>query len=328
MRTTLIALIALSLTGCASSGHRSGPLDGRQAADDHGAFQGVSLLGKKLYAKPAGADPEGEARLAAARADLAARPNDPAKIVWVGRQLGYLWRIREAIDVYSDGIRKFPDYAPLYRHRGHRYITLRQFDKAVADLDRASKLIAGQPDRPEPDGLPETHGPKTTLAFNVWYHLGVAKYMKGDYNGALQALEQAAKFAHHDDDLVAMTYWRYLAMRRAGRDVEEAASLLLPIRSDLKVVENDAYFKLLRMFKGHNRPREILHRIDATETDIATLGEGVALAHVYNHHQRRAEEIRECVVETDSWPNFGFIASEVELSHAGQKFARGGAGSN
>ena len=91
MRAMLIAIIALSLTGCASSGHRSKPIAGAEAAPNgQGAWQTVSLLGRDLCAKPAGADREGEARLAGARAALRANPNDPERIVAVGRQLGYL----------------------------------------------------------------------------------------------------------------------------------------------------------------------------------------------------------------------------------------------
>ena len=41
-----------------------------------------------------------------------------------------------------------------FRHRGHRYITMRQFDKAVADLSRAAELIEGKPDEPEPAADP------------------------------------------------------------------------------------------------------------------------------------------------------------------------------
>jgi tetratricopeptide (TPR) repeat protein len=325
MRAILIAMTALLLTGCASSGHRSSTIAGTDAApDDHGARQTVSLLGRDLCAKPAGADPQGEARLAAARAALRANPSDPERIVAVGRELGYLWRINEAIEVYSDGIRKHGNYAPLYRHRGHRYITLRQFDKAILDLDRAAKLVQGGPDRVEYNGRSSAAGSPTTLALEVWYHLGVARYLNGDYSGALQALEKSVQYSRSDDHFVATTYWRYLAMRASGRDDEEAASLLLPVRSDLRIVENDAYFKLLRMFKGHTRPREILHRIDASATDIATMGHGVACAHEYNHHAKRAEEVRQCVVDTAPWPNFGFIAAEVELARSGQRFARGG----
>src|SRR5687767_1276046 len=74
---------------------------------------------------------EMEARLDDARRQLKTKPNDPGARIWVGRRLGYLGRFKDAIEVYSDGIKNFPWDARFYRHRGHRYITLRKFDLAI-----------------------------------------------------------------------------------------------------------------------------------------------------------------------------------------------------
>jgi len=115
--------------------------------------EAISLLGKKLYATPA----EGEELLKLqndlkeAIIKVEANPEDPENIIMYGRRLAYLWRYHEAIDVYTKGIENHPDYAMLYRHRGHRYISIREFDRAVADLTKASKL--------------NDHD------FDIWYHL-------------------------------------------------------------------------------------------------------------------------------------------------------------
>ena len=82
---------------------------------------------------------EMEKRLDEARARYEANPNDPDAIIWFGRRLAYPGRFREAIDVYSKGIEKFPDDARFYRHRGHRYITLRRFALAIEDLRKAAE---------------------------------------------------------------------------------------------------------------------------------------------------------------------------------------------
>lgn len=71
--------------------------------------------------------------LEAAQKTLAANPNDPEAVIWVGRRYGYLWRFQDAIATFSRGIERWPDNAKFYRHRGHRYITIRQFAKAEAD---------------------------------------------------------------------------------------------------------------------------------------------------------------------------------------------------
>ena len=97
----------------------------------------TSLLSKSLTSPPPDGDlAKLEADLKKAREALAADPDDPEKTVWVGRRIGYLWRMNEAVDVYTKGIEKHPDYAPFYRHRGHRYISLRKFDLAIADLEK------------------------------------------------------------------------------------------------------------------------------------------------------------------------------------------------
>ena len=51
-----------------------------------------------------------------------------------------MWRYREAIEIYTKGIALHPTNALFYRHRGHRYITVRELDRAVADLARAAEL--------------------------------------------------------------------------------------------------------------------------------------------------------------------------------------------
>ena len=72
----------------------------------------------------------------------------------LGRRHAALGQYREAIDVYTRALAKHPDDARLYRHRGHRPITVRELDKAVADLTRAAALVEGRPDEPEPDSTP------------------------------------------------------------------------------------------------------------------------------------------------------------------------------
>ena len=80
--------------------------------------------------------------------------NDPNALIWYGRRAAYLGYYQKAIDLYSEGIKKFPDDTRFYRHRGHRYISTRQYDKAIKDLAKAIGLIDEKVDQIEPDGLP------------------------------------------------------------------------------------------------------------------------------------------------------------------------------
>lgn len=105
--------------------------------------EAVSLSGKALPSLPIAADrrPVLEANLARAAAEFAAQTDDADAILWLGRRTAYLNCFREAIAIFSRGIEKHPEDIRLYRHRGHRYISLREFDNAVADLEKAARLI-------------------------------------------------------------------------------------------------------------------------------------------------------------------------------------------
>src|SRR6185503_2528830 len=63
-----------------------------------------------------------EEQLAAARREYERDPNDANAIIWLGRRTAYLGRYGEAIAIFTEGIRKHPRDARIYRHRGHRYI--------------------------------------------------------------------------------------------------------------------------------------------------------------------------------------------------------------
>ena len=116
----------------------------------------TSLLGKPLT--PLALEPGDEARMRAQLAEAVATwetdRDDADALIWVGRRTAYLGKYREAIDIYTQGIARHPADARMYRHRGHRYLTVREIDRAIADFEKAAELIDGRPDEVEPDGLP------------------------------------------------------------------------------------------------------------------------------------------------------------------------------
>lgn len=290
---------------------------GKISQSGGGQPQTISLLGRPLFAKPPNeARLKLEVDLAAARKELAADPSDPDKLVWVGRRLGYLWRMNEAIAIYTRGIELHPDHAPLYRHRGHRYISIRRFGDAIADFERAVGLIRGRRHAVEPDGMPNEQGiPLTTTGFNVWYHLGLARYLTQDLEGALAAFQECQEHGRgFDDNLVATTDWMYLTLRRLGRD-REAAGLLERIVPDMDIIENHAYHRRLLMYKGLIAPEELLDLAAASELDLATLGYGLGTWQLGIGDPTRAGAILRRVTSGPYWPAFGFIAAEVELAH-------------
>src|SRR5688572_5247775 len=198
-----------------------------------------------------------ETKLSEARGLYEKDRNSADRVIWLGRRTAYLGRYKEAIRVFTKGIKRFPADARLYRHRGHRFITLRCFDDAIADLQKASTLIKGRPDEIEPDGLPNARNiPTSTLQSNIWYHLGLAHYLKGDFERALSAYREAEKVSTNADMLVATTHWLYMTLRRLGRE-DEAKQTVAAIKDDLDVVENGDYYKLIGVYKGKRRAADL-----------------------------------------------------------------------
>ncbi|MCW8984468.1 MAG: DPP IV N-terminal domain-containing protein, partial [Thermoanaerobaculales bacterium] len=210
--------------------------------------EAISFLGEPLY--PPAPSTDAVAMYEEARKTWKASPTDIDAIIWYGRRTAYLGRYRDAIRIYSDGIELHPEDARLYRHRGHRFISTRQLEKAVADFEYAASLIEGTNDEVEPDGLPNALGiPVSTLHSNIWYHLGLAYYLSGDYERALQAYAERAASAANNDMMVSTAHWRYMTLRRLGRD-EEALAILQPITADMEIIENQAYHQLCLFYKG------------------------------------------------------------------------------
>ncbi len=256
-----------------------------------------------------------EARLNEARARYEAEPDNPDALIWFGRRLGYLGRFTEAIEVYSSGIKKFPRDARFYRHRGHRYITLRRFDSAIVDLKKAADLVKGRPDEVEPDGQPNARNiPTGTLQFNIWYHLGLAQYLAGRNQDALKSYRECLKVSQNPDSLVATTHWLYMTLRRLQR-TKDAARVLEPIRPGMDIIENDGYYRLVLMYKGLVDSETLLAETLKQPGSPGSLSilYGIANWHQYNGRGEKSVELMRNIVSSDQWTSFGYIAAEADL---------------
>ncbi len=255
-----------------------------------------------------------------AQSDFDADPADPDAIIWLGRRTAYLGKYQESIEIFSSGIKEHPDDARMYRHRGHRQITTRQFKKAVSDLEQATRLVEGMEDIIEPDGLPNALNiPTSTLQSNIWYHLGLAHYVTGNLEAALHAYRECMEVSQNNDMHTATAYWMYLTMRRMGKEAA-AEELLSEIDQDFDVIENHAYRDLLFLFKGSLTETEILS--DAADAlQNATMAYGIASWRCLEGDIERATEILDSIIATNYWPAFGYIAAESDVA-AGRCYGR------
>ena len=288
-----------------------------QAAEGTTEPEAISLLGEKLYAAPPSA-----AALAAYEKALEGFERDPSEenTIWLGRRAAYLGRYREAVRVFSAGLERFPESYRLLRHRGHRHITLRRFDDAVADFERATELAAGRPRETEPDGAPNKLGvPLSNTHFNIWYHQGLAHYLQGRFEEAESAYRECLKWSDNDDLLTATTDWLYMTLRRLGKTTE-AEVVLERITPDMNIIENGSYYNRLLMYKGLKTPEELLSPSGAGESpdeaslNLATQGYGVGNWYFYNGDIERAAEIFRNILKAGNWAAFGAIAAEADLA--------------
>lgn len=273
-------------------------------------IQALSLSGDALYS----ADPPASARqkYVEAKTDYEKAPDDPEALIWYGRRTAYLGNYREAIAIYSQGIAKFPDDARFYRHRGHRYISIREFDAAVQDFEKAAALIAGTEDTIEPDGMPNARNiPVSSLHTNIWYHLGLAYYLKNDLENALRVYRKGIEAARNEDMLIATTHWLYMTLRLLGRE-DEAEKTLEPIHADMDIIENTAYHKLCLLYKG------VISIDDLTDPEFsASMNDAVAYGignwFFYNGEKDKAKEVYQKILKGRSWASFGYIAAEADF---------------
>jgi len=230
-----------------------------------------------------------------ARADraLAADPRNVQRFIQLGVAQSGARQMREAVQTFTRALPVAPADPMLYRWRGHRNLSVRNFDGAMADLTHGY-------------GLDSTN-------YGILYHLGVLRFVRGDFNAAADAFARAQPRAPDGGELAGATDWLWMSLQRAGRSAEAAA--MLARRPDSLPATN-AYIKRLRLYRGEIGPDALITPTDTGDVDVATLAFGLGNWYLVKGDTARAREQFARSVRSGGWPAFGFIASEVELSRA------------
>lgn len=246
--------------------------------------------------------------LESARTAAEQNPSSLDAVIWHARFVGYT-DYASAVAMYTEALRRWPDEPWLLRHRGHRYLSLRKFAEAKADLSRAYELTRGKPDLVEQDGQPNPSGiPTSTLQSNIRYHLALAHFLTDDFQPAAEIWAADAEVAKNFDQRVAATYWQVLSLARAG-NLGAARRVLATVRGDWIIIENGSYHRLLLWMKGE-LPEADLRASMSSPLERQTIGNGIAQWKFATGDRAGSAAARAEVLATGPSAAFGFIAAE------------------
>lgn len=308
---TIFYLLPILWTACKPTSKSSDELiSAPQIVGEAISFLGDTLLRPEIEVEKF---LQNDSLLEEAKAVFLEDSTDLSAIIWYGRRLAYQHRYKEAIDVFTHGILLHPESPELYRHRGHRFITIRQTENAIQDLKLAASLATNREMEVEPDGIPNKLDiPLSNLHFNIYYHLGLAYYLQADYAEAINSFQSSMQYANNPDLVVATTYWLYLTYLRTG-DQDTAKRLLTNIHPDMEIIENEAYLHQLLLFQtGHSEENETDTPPESTSS--GTQEYGISCWYEANGRRSEADSIRRMILAEDGWHYFGYIAAEADAA--------------
>lgn len=266
--------------------------------------EGTSLLGLPLYARDAQAGLDFrqlEEQLAHAQQAAQLEPDNLEKLLTNAELLGELSRYRAAIKLYDTAISQWPTDQRAYVQRGRRYLNLREFILARADLGQALQLEPAEKD--------------------ALFYLGITRFLERDYPVALAALRRSLRAVGPEDgtELTSLKRirridWLFMTLLRLDRH-DEAGKLLARVSSVPVLNENMASFlSCFRFYQGEQEEqvtRELMGRLPRWgNSRMYGLG---------NWHQCHGEPVAAAAyyartLNTTNWPSFTFIAAELELA--------------
>ena len=285
-----------------------------QTATDARPIEGMSFAGTPLYRNPV--DAERQLELEALMRPLEAKPSlTESEYIELARLYVGANRFRDAIDLYSRGLAEHPESFKLRRHRGHRYINVRELDNAIVDLEEAVELIGSE----HADVLEYNQSGEPTATYEhwTWYHVGLYHYLNEDWVQAAAAYQKCVDTATSNAVLVGATDWLYNAYRKGGMH-DEAEAAIAAIPPDLDTNREHPYFKRVMVYKGELPPADVIDSgKPASEWngfDI-TAGYGIANWHTFNGDAATGEAIHRKILETPFWNAWAYVVTDREYAN-------------
>lgn len=301
-----VAFLAVLLAAVACNGPRTAD----QAISEP---ETLGFSGQPLYAAPA--DAKAVAKNDSLVKALALKgPLTEDDYIAIGRSQVGIGQFRKAVETYSGGLLRFPDSYRLLRHRGHRYINLRELDKAITDLNRAEELIRSQPDVYEYDAAGK---PGPTYQHNIWYHIGLYHFLKRNYTAGAEAFEKSLATAYKGNDKAGASDWLYNCYMRAGM-TDKASAVVKPFTLEFDIEPKDyPYYRRLLLFNNVIQPSELVN--EAKPGDSLTLNDmtklyGLANYYLYRGDSAKSQTLYAKVLQAKAWQGFAYASAELDVA--------------
>ena len=261
-----------------------------------GAIPATRLSAQSVqYRSPAGVEYRSQpdtGAIARAQQALATDPRNVERIIELGIAQSGARQFREAIETFTRGLEIAPNNALLYRWRGHRYLSIREFDRALMDLERGARIDSS--------------------IYGIWYHLGVLRFLRGEFDLAARAFARGLPIAPNAGERAGSYDWQWMSLSRAGRPTE-AAALITSMPDSVPTAAANAYSKRLLLYKGVLPPDAVLMPADTGDVNVATLAYGLGNWYIVQRDTAKAREFFRRAIESGGWPAFGFMVAEAEL---------------
>ena len=231
-----------------------------------------------------------EADLAAARARHDSAPADADRIIWLGRAQA-TWAATAKRSTSSPAASPCTRTTPACSATAATAASPSATSRAPRPTWSAPRSWCAAARTRRSSTAPPTASasPPAPLQSNVWYHLGLARYLRADFAGALDAYREAMRVAANPDMLVATSDCLYMTLRRLGRDAEAARVLgadlprhAHPGERGLPPAAADVPGRL---------PPDSLLAGGADPLTVATQGYGVGNWYLYNGYWARAMQV-------------------------------------
>lgn len=240
------------------------------------------------------------AALAAYNQAAAAEPNRADIHLARCRTLAAMRSFDQALKACDRSIELLPANADALRDRGHYKLNLGRIDDAQGDLERAEALNAK--DR------------------NIYYHLGLAHYFKGEFRESAQQFQGCLKNSKEKADQIECDAWLYPALVRASEH-DEANKLLDSIAPDPSISGHAAwYFNRLLLFKGLKTEDQVSANLNAEGAlSLESVGYSIGLWHLLNGRKSRARDYYQKVLSGDLPFAWGYRAAEADTKRMAGK---------